>query len=242
VVNKPRRPVLSLVGFPLLLCAIVALCLVFRSQLAALLADRDVLRAWILDFGIWGPAVFIALQVVQVVVFVIPGELIQIAGGYVFGLWLGSLYSIVGILAGSVVNFYAGRLLGRPFVESLFDKKKIEEVERLTGSGKGAAGFFLLFLIPGIPKDILCYVAGVSTLRLSLFMGVSMTGRLPGILGSALIGGAAYGKRWILALAVLGAAAALFAIGLIFRERVQGLLARVLHGRGGGDEGRRRGS
>ncbi len=215
----------------------MALWLVFRSQFAAFWADRDALRSWILNFGLWGPAVFVALQVVQVVVFVIPGEVIQIAGGYVFGFWLGSLYSILGILAGSVLNFYAGRVLGRPFVEGLFDRKKIEEVERVTGSGKGAAGFFLLFLIPGIPKDVLCYVAGVSTLRLPLFMGVSMAGRLPGILGSALIGGAAYGGKWGLAFIVLGAAAALFAVGLVFKERVQELLARVLHGGRGGEGG-----
>jgi uncharacterized membrane protein YdjX (TVP38/TMEM64 family) len=228
--NVRRRPLVSVLAFPLLIFAILVCCFVFRSQIALFLRDRELLRAWILSFGMWGPAVFVALQALQVIVFVVPGEFIQIAGGYVFGLWLGSLYTVVGIIIGSTVNFFAGRILGRPFVESIFDKSKIESVERITGSGKGAAGFFLLYLIPGMPiKDLLCYVAGISTLKLFVFLGVSMMGRLPGIVGSALIGDAAYGGRWTLALIVFGAAAALFALGLVFKERIQKTLTRILH-------------
>jgi len=216
----------------------VALCVVFRRELAGFLKDRDALRSWILGFGAWGPAAFIGLQILQVVVFVIPGEVIQIAGGYVFGFWLGSAYAVIGILLGSVVNFYAGRFLGRPFVESLFDREKIEGIERVTGSGKGAAGFFLFFLIPGIPKDVLCYVAGMSTLKLAAFLGVSMGGRLPGILGSAFMGGAAYAGEWRAAFVVLGVAAVLFALGVIFKDKVQALIARVVHRKPEGDSKR----
>jgi uncharacterized membrane protein YdjX (TVP38/TMEM64 family) len=236
--DKPRRrSPFAILAFPLLICAIVALFLVFRREILDFLKDRDALRAWILGLGAWGPAAFVGLQVLQVVVFVIPGEVVQIVGGYVYGFWLGSAFSILGILLGSVVNFYAGRLLGRPFVESLFDKEKIEGIERVTGSGKGAAGFFLFFLIPGIPKDVLCYVAGISTLGLPAFLGVSMGGRLPGILGSAFMGGAAFAGQWGAAFIVLGAAAVLFALGVIFKNRITALLARILHKRPEGGPG-----
>jgi uncharacterized membrane protein YdjX (TVP38/TMEM64 family) len=223
-----RRSPLALIGFPLLICAIVGAFLIFRGEILGFIRDRDALRSWILGLGAWGPAAFMGLQVLQVVVFVVPGEVVQIVGGYIFGFWLGSLYTIVGIAVGTLFNFYAGRLLGRPFVESVFDKEKIEGIERVTGSGKGAAGFFLLFLIPGIPKDVLCYVAGMSTLALPAFLGVSMAGRLPGILGSAFMGGAAYAGKWGSALVVLGVAAVLFALGVIFKDRIQALVARVL--------------
>ncbi len=162
-------------------------------------------------------------------IFVIPGEIVQVAGGYVFGFWQGTLLSLVGITIGSVVNFLAGRLLGRPFVESIFAKEKIEAVEKATGSGKAAAGFFLLFVIPGIPKDVLCYVAGMTALGFPSFMAVSMLGRLPGILGSSLIGSAAYDQNYRAALVVLIIASVLFFAGLVFKERIEGLLARLFH-------------
>jgi uncharacterized membrane protein YdjX (TVP38/TMEM64 family) len=223
-----RKSPFAYVAFPLFICLIVALVIVFRDELWALFKDRDAIRAWIGERGVLGPLAYIGMQVLQVVIFVIPGELVQIAGGYAFGFALGSLYTLVGIALGSLVNFYAGRLLGRPFVESLFARERIEEIERVTGSGKGAAGFFLLFVIPGIPKDVLCYVAGVSKLGFPAFLAVSMAGRLPGILGSAFMGSAAYSGAYRGAIVVLAIAAALFALGLIFKERIQDFVARLV--------------
>ncbi len=231
-----RKSPLAYVAFPLLICALVALVVVFRAQIWTLFRDKEAIRGWIEGRGLLGPLAFILLQVVQVVVFVIPGEVVQLAGGYAFGFWLGLLYSLIGITLGSLANFYAGRLLGRPFVESLFDRAKIEKVESVTGSGKAAAGFFLLFVIPGIPKDVLCYVAGVSKLRLLAFLGVSMAGRLPGILGSSYMGSAAYSGAYRGAIVVAAIALALFVLGLAFRERIQTFVARLLRGRGQRDE------
>jgi uncharacterized membrane protein YdjX (TVP38/TMEM64 family) len=229
-----RRSPFAYVAFPLFIGLMVALVLVFRDELWGLFKDRDSVRAWIGERGAWGPLAFIGLQIIQVVIFVIPGEIVQVAGGYVFGFALGSLYTLVGIALGSLVNFYAGRLLGRPFVESLFARDKIEEVERVTGSGKGAAGFFLLFVIPGIPKDVLCYVAGVSKLGLPAFLAVSMAGRLPGILGSAYMGSAAFAGAYRGAVIVLAVAALLFVLGLVFKGKIQDAVARILsRGKGG---------
>jgi uncharacterized membrane protein YdjX (TVP38/TMEM64 family) len=229
-----RRSPFAYAAFPLFIGLTVVLVLVFRVELWNFFKDREALRAWIGGRGALGPLAYIGLQVIQVVIFMIPGEIVQVAGGYVFGFGLGSLYTVLGIALGSLVNFYAGRLLGRPFVESLFAREKIERVERVTGSGKGMAGFFLLFVIPGIPKDVLCYIAGFSSLGLPAFLAVSMAGRLPGILGSAYMGSAAYSGAWRGAAIVLVAAAFLFAVGLAFKERIQEGIARLLERRKGG--------
>lgn len=227
--NRPRRPsAFAYLAFPLFIALIIGLVLVFRTELWGLFQDREAIRLWISGKGFAGPAAFIGLQVLQVVVFVIPGEVVQVAGGYVFGFGLGSLYSLIGITFGSLANFYAGRLLGRPFVESIFSAEKIKGIEAATGTGKGAAGFFLLFLIPGIPKDVLCYVAGISKLGLPTFLLVSMVGRLPGILGSAYMGSATYSGSYRGAILVLAVAAILFALGLAFKERILALIAKAL--------------
>jgi Uncharacterized conserved protein len=230
--TKRTSPIFAYVAFPLFLVAIVVLVVLFREQLGSFFHDRNAIRTWIVSKGPWAPLFFIALQVLQVVVFIIPGEIIQIAGGYVFSFWPGLLYSFVGIAAGSVVNFFVGRIMGRPFVESIFDSGKIAKVEAATGSGKGAAGFFLLFLIPGIPKDVLCYVAGFSSMGLPLFLAVSMTGRLPGLLGSAYMGSAAYSGSYRSAMIVLAVAALLFFVGLAFKDHIQTGVARFLDRRG----------
>jgi uncharacterized membrane protein YdjX (TVP38/TMEM64 family) len=227
---ESRRPSwLSYVAFPLFIGLVLATVVVFRNEITSVFRDREATRSWIEARGAWGTIAFVGLQILQVVVFVIPGEIVQIAGGYVFGFWEGSLLSLAGITLGALANFYAGRLLGRPFVESLFPKDKIEAVERVTGSSKAAAGFFILFVIPGIPKDVLCYVAGISRMGLPSFLLTSMIGRLPGIVGSSLMGSAAFEGDYKTAIAILALASVLFLAGLLFKERIQEFLGRILH-------------
>lgn len=87
--------------------------------------------------------------------------------------------------------------------------------------------FFLLFLIPGIPKDILCYVAGLTTMKFTVFLTISLLGRLPGLIGSTIMGDAAASKRWILAGALLVLSIILFIVGLIFRNRIEAWIEKL---------------
>ena len=226
---RPRRPSwFAYLAFPIFIGLVLALVLVFKDRLLEIFRDRDAIRAWIEDRGRWGAAAFVGLQVLQVVIFIVPGEIVQVAGGYIYGLWEGGLLSLLGIGIGSVVNFYAGRALGRPFVEAVFDKERVASIERATATGRGEAGFFLLFVIPGIPKDALCYVAGISRLDMLSFLLISSIGRLPGILGSAFMGSAAYEGSYRMALLVLTIASVLFFIGPFFREKIQEIIAHIL--------------
>ncbi|HTX73981.1 MAG TPA: VTT domain-containing protein [Rectinemataceae bacterium] len=227
--ERKRSDWFGLVAFPLFIALVVAVVVLMRHQLLGLFRDRELIRSWIEARGTWGGLAFVGLQVFQVVIFVVPGEIVQIAGGYAFGFWQGTGLSLLGITLGSLVNFAAGRFLGRPFVERIFDAGRVAAVERVTGSGKAAAGFFLLFVIPGIPKDVLCYVAGMAGLGLPSFLGVSMLGRLPGILGSSFMGSATFDRDYRAALVVLAAASLLFVAGLFYRERIESWLARLLH-------------
>ena len=228
----------ALVAFPLFIALAVGVFFFFRHDIFAIFRDREALRIWLDARGAWAGLAFVGLQVFQVVVFVVPGEIVQVAGGYAFGFWSGAALSLLGITLGSLVNFAAGRFLGRPFVERIFAKEKIEAVEKVTASGKAAAGFFLLFVVPGIPKDALCYVAGMAALGLPSFLGVSMLGRLPGILGSSFMGSAAFDRDYRAALVVLGIASLLFVLGLLFKKRIEGFVAGLLRRRANG-RGRR---
>jgi uncharacterized membrane protein YdjX (TVP38/TMEM64 family) len=238
---RPRRPpilaamarsgvrrILALAGFPLLLAAMATPVVIWRHELWQLFSSDTGLREWVAGFGGWkAKLVFIALQALQVVVFVIPGEIPQVAGGYLFGPWLGTVLSVCGILIGSTIVFFLARLLGTPFVRALFPPDQVDRIGKLLGTRGARISFFLLFLIPGIPKDILCYVAGVSPMGFPFFAGASMLGRLPGIVLSAIFGNAAAGRRWVLVIGLGAAAVALFVAGWLLREPLQRWIERV---------------
>ncbi|MFP4302161.1 MAG: TVP38/TMEM64 family protein [Spirochaetaceae bacterium] len=214
-------------AFPLFLLVVILSVLLFREQLWAPLAERERLQEWIEGAGIWAPGLFVAVQVVQVVIFVIPGEVAQAAAGYLFGVWFGMLYSLLGIAIGSGFNYIVGSRLGEPFLRRVLGPGRQEEFLSVARSPRGRLGFFLFFLIPGIPKDVLCYVAGTARMGVFTFLLISMAGRLPGIVGSAVIGDAAAEERWRLALGILVLAAVLFVVGLLYRQRLESVIESI---------------
>lgn len=126
---------------------------------------------------------FIFLQTLQVVAAPIPGEVTGFIGGYVYGPVLGILLSTIGLTIGSWGAFALSRIFGRPFVERFVKKETLDKYDYLL-QHKGAFLVFLLFLVPGMPKDLLCYVLGLGHLSTKEFLVISTLGRF---LGTVLI-------------------------------------------------------
>lgn len=229
--NKRASP-LALVAFPLFFLLVAGVLILFGDRLLPLFKDREVMRAWIDGKGVLGAGAFVLLQILQVVIFILPGEIAQVAGGFVFGFGEGLILSVAGIAAGSMFNYAVGRALGRPFVQALFSAERLEGIERVVNDRKALMGYFLLFAIPGIPKDALCYVAGMSRFSPALFLVASMVGRLPGIIGSSFIGSSAYKGKIGVSLVVFAVAALCFGTGLVFRDRITAWLTKTLGRRG----------
>ena len=196
----------------------------FEDNLAAL----DAFKAYVNDLEPWGKLSFLFIQFLQVVVFILPGEIPQIAGGYLFGWFQGFILSSLGIAIGSVFNFYVGRLWGKGILRLISGEKGLEETEKLFSSPKVMLTGFLLFLIPGIPKDAVCYIAGFSKIPLYQFILFSTIGRLPGVLGSAIIGGTAAERNSVFSLALLGVSTLLFLLGLLFRKKILDYLEKTI--------------
>jgi uncharacterized membrane protein YdjX (TVP38/TMEM64 family) len=216
-----KRLLLAALGWLALLGLVLFLGLRWGSQLWELLHDEARLHEALSAFGLLGPLVFIGLQVFQIVVFAIPGEVVQIAGGYIYGPWLGLLYSLMGIALGSTAAFFLGRVLGRPFVETLIRRETVEKFDGTISHGRGLAALFLLFLLPGVPKDILCYIGGLSTIPFLLFFLVSMIGRLPGLILSLVFGSKLASREWPVVIAVTGATALFLVLAYLFRAPLQ---------------------
>jgi len=158
-------------------------------------AKKDQFRDWINSFGVWSPLVFIVTQVGQVVFSPIPGELTGFLGGYIYGVWLATFYSTIGLSLGSYLAFAIARWLGRPFVEKLVSRMILEKFDFLVRN-KGAWFAFIFFSIPGFPKDFMCYLLGLSPLRTQSFLFVATVGRIPGTLVLGLQGANLYNERY----------------------------------------------
>ncbi len=239
--NRERSGILAAIGFPLLILGILILVYAFRQEIWNIFSTPENVREWVSGWGLTAPLIFIGAQVIQVLVFIIPGETVQVAGGYLFGFLGGLGLTTLGIAIGSGVNFQLARALGTPFVTRFFKGEQVDKIERIAASPRAQIGFFLLFVIPGIPKDILCYVAGLSPMRFFYFLVVSMTGRLAGIIGSTLMGSAAAGQKWTIAIVIGAVSLILFTLGFIYRARIENWVERYAgdHDEASKEEGER---
>jgi uncharacterized membrane protein YdjX (TVP38/TMEM64 family) len=147
------------------------------------------------SLGPWAFVVFILLQVFQVVAAPVPGEATGILGGYLYGPYLGTLLSTVGLTIGSYIAFAVARGLGRPFVERFISPATMQRFDYLLHH-KGAFLVFLLFLIPGFPKDALCYLLGLGHLSTMEFLVIGGTGRLVGTILLTLEGTCLRSRRY----------------------------------------------
>lgn len=172
------------------------------------------IKEFILSYGSYGFCVFILLQVLQVVVFFIPGEVVQIASGFLYGTWIGALLSLIGIVIGSSITFFVARILGKPFVDKIVSKDKIEFLDKYINSGKAKYAIFVVYLIPGLPKDVLGYVVGTSDMSFKEFFIYSGLGRVPGIFISSYFGYKMYTKDIWQAVVVAVVMTILFVIGV----------------------------
>jgi len=166
--------------------AVVAYCVWFvltdapaYQFLVRLYVDKKFLKHTLRKWGILAPVIFIGLQALQVIIAPIPGELTGILGGYLFGQWVGLLYSTIGLTVGSVAAFAVGRWLGAHCVQRLVSP----DIWRKLGfivEAEGAILCFVIFLIPGLPKDMTCYLFGLSPMPFWVFATISTLGRIPG--------------------------------------------------------------
>ncbi len=185
-------------------------------------SDTDLIKEWIDRNYVLGVVIMILLIAVQVVIALIPGELLELAAGYAFGAWMGTVVCIVGILLGSAVAILLARRFGRAFVEALYPREKLDALPILRDPKKRNAMTFLLFLIPGTPKDLFTYVIGLTNMSIPLYIALTAVARMPSIIMSTLSGGAFGEKRYVQALAIFIIAAAVSAVGYLSYLAISG--------------------
>lgn len=201
----------------------------YAPSVTRLFREPAKFREFLTAYGAVGPLVYIAFSAVQIIIAVIPGEVVQIAGGYAFGTALGALYAMAGTVIGTVAVFAAIRLLGFSLVKALVPPAQLERFRFLISTPKYEIMIFVLFLIPGIPKDVLVYLAGLTPVGMLRFLAICTIARLPGVLGSAYIGANLHKKEYLVVAIMFGISVVLFIAGVLLRDKVIDRLQRLRH-------------
>jgi uncharacterized membrane protein YdjX (TVP38/TMEM64 family) len=201
-------------------------------------------KDFILGFGPGAPFFFIGLHVLEVVLAPIPGQAVGFAGGYVFGWKLGVLYTMIGLTLGSLLVFLLTRKLGRPFVEKFNGREAMKDFEALLlGEGAqhgayaksrdavgshGLLTFFIIMLLPGLPDDLVCFVAGLSRIPIWQLMLALVIARFPGMLVLAMAGdGFSSARTNEIFYIFIGAALALTVVYFWQKDRIERLMRRL---------------
>jgi uncharacterized membrane protein YdjX (TVP38/TMEM64 family) len=214
----------------IILVALVALgmgltYLFIEHNLYTLFIDKHRALRFIRSFGPYSWFIFIVLQILQVVLPPIPGDVTGIIGGWLYGSVLGTVYSTIGLTIGSCLAFLLARTFGLPFVEKALKAEKIQKYDHFM-THQGAMISFVLFLIPGFPKDFLCYIMGLSHMSLLEFVLVSTFGRLFGTILLSVIGSFIHNHQRVPLLIVLGIVTIILVLAYFYREKWLEMLKR----------------
>jgi len=218
-----RIPPLQLLGLLLLLVSsgfIVYLGVAYAPFFIRLAQEPEQFREYLLGFGPRGILVFVLIQALQVIIAAIPGELTQLAGGYLYGALGGIVYSCAGIILGSVVAFGITHVLGYPVLKVIMPQARLERFAFFINSPRVEMVTFLLFLLPGMPKDILTYIAGLTPIRPLTFLIVASLARLPGIVITSYIGAGIEQNQYIEAAVAALLSVLLLLLGWIYKDRL----------------------
>jgi len=209
----------------LLLLIIACVFLFFHYDLYSFFLHRKKVLAFVNSFGPLSVVIFIGLQILQVIVAPIPGEINGFIGGYLYGPVMGTIYSTIGLTIGSWLAFLLARWLGLPFVEKVVNPRIVEKYDYFMDH-RGIPVSFILFLIPGFPKDALSYIIGLSHMKMSTFLIICTTGRLMGTIMLSLSGDFARNGRNVAMFAVLGISALVVLLTYYYHEEILRLMRK----------------
>lgn len=198
----------------LFIAASVILFFLIGKPLVNFVSDPQNMRDWVARNGLWSRVGFALITALQVIVAIIPGEPFEIAAGYAFGTLEGTLLCMAGIVLGSVVVFLFVRRFGVKAVEVFFPREKIEKLKFLQDEKKLTRLTFILFLIPGTPKDIMTYCVGLTRMKMSTWLLICTLARIPSIVTSTVCGDALGVNNFLRAAVVFGATAVVSLGGL----------------------------
>lgn len=220
MITEKKRKVLSAFAIILFILFCAFLGWFVGRPIVQFVSEPEKFRLWVDASGIWGKIAFVLMVTFQVIIAFVPGEPLEIGAGYAFGAIEGTLLSMAGIFLGSVIVFFLVRKFGIKLVEVFFTYEKIKSAKFLQNRKKVAALVFLMFFLPGTPKDLLTYFVGLTDIKTKHFLLIATVARIPSLVTST-IGGSLLGvEKYTFAIIVFGVTLVMSIIGWIIYGRI----------------------
>ena len=208
-----------LIAFAVIFCAVITIFI--GGPLIEFAKEPQKFQAWIDSFGVLGRLVFVGIVILQVVIALIPGEPFEIAAGYAFGSIEGTLLCLAAIAIGSLIIFALVRKFGVKLVELFFPLEKINSLKFLKNKQRFNTIYFIVMCLPGTPKDLLSYFAGLTDMKLSTWLLISTVARIPSVITSTIGGSALGSEQYLFAIIAFALTLALSGAGLIIYKKIQ---------------------
>ena len=215
----------GLIAFLVLMAVIVVLAWpyiadVFTEGGVERLVERVQNAGWM------GVLILLGMQFLQVVVAFIPGEVVQLAAGLMYGPLFGSLIILIGCVISSTVVYFLVHKLGAPFVQGMVSTKHLDKFRRFEESGKLDIIVFVLFLIPAMPKDVFTYIVPLTTMDYKRFIVLTTIGRIPGVVASTYMASGFASGEVVGPIVVLVVVAIIAVLVLVFRDKIMDMLGK----------------
>jgi uncharacterized membrane protein YdjX (TVP38/TMEM64 family) len=181
---------------------------------------RERFSAWVEGLGFKGVAILLGIQVLQIVLAFIPGGPVELVAGAAYGAWGGFAICILGCVIATTAIFFAVRTFGAPLVKWFSGKELTGKYAFLRNTKKLSLALFILYLVPGVPKDALTYIVPLGTIKLRRFLIISTGARVPAIFASTMLGSSMLRGHWALMLALFAATAVMGIVGVLYGERI----------------------
>lgn len=152
----------------------IMVCIFFYFALKEqIFTSEEKMQLLLKKSGYFAPAIFVIIQIVQVVIPIIPGGISQGVGVLIFGPWWGFVYNYIGIVLGSIIAFLIARKYGLSLINKMFKKELVDKYIGWLNKGKKFEAFFALAIfLPVAPDDFLCYFAGVTNISVKKFVAI----------------------------------------------------------------------
>lgn len=219
--EKSTKRTIAIVGFIICVIAVGVFGVWIGKPLLGMLDDPAAFRQWTDAQGSWGKIAFVGVMTLQVVIAWLPGEPLEIGAGYAFGFWEGTLLCMLGIVIGSTLVFALVKRFGRRLIALFFPLERIDRIPLLQNEKRLTLISFIMFLIPGTPKDIMTYCIGLTHMKFRTWLMIAGVARIPSVITSTYSGHALGEQQMLMAAITLAVTVVLSLCGILVYRHLE---------------------
>lgn len=217
--KKLSIQIIAVVVFLVVMVLVTMLCIPLVKLLQTA-EGRVQIKETVGSMPVLSVVLYIILQAVQIIVALIPGGPMQLLGGMLFGKLFGFIFCMLGTLLGTAVVFYLVKLIGSPLVEALVAKKNFKTLKILENQRNLEILVFVMFLIPGVPKDALTYLVPLTKMPAERFFVISTVARAPAVFMSIIVGNSLSEGNFVFSIIIFLILVAIAATGVLYKDKV----------------------